>query len=470
MAFSSITVLAFFLPAVLAVYYAVPSVMRKTRNFVLFGAGFVFYALGGVRFVVLLAVSIVINYAGGLAVSRSKHRKMWLIFDILFNVFLLGYFKYVGFFVSTLNCLGLGLAVHKIALPIGISFFTFQGISYVVDVYKGVSKPQKNLIDAGLYLSFFPQLMSGPIVRYNMVSESLDAKRESLDGFSAGLVRFLIGLGKKMILTNPMEDLANAVFSKSAGELSVSLAWLGIIAYTLQIYLDFSSYSDMAIGIAKMFGFKFPENFNYPYVSKSVTEFWRRWHITLSSWFRDYVYFPMGGSRCSRGRNILNLAVVWSLTGLWHGANFTFVLWGLWFLLLLIIEKFLLKNILNKLPGFLTHIYTMVGVMLGWVLFRSENLSSAVGYIGAMFGFGNGEFLSNEAIYYLRLYLPVIVISIIASLPIKEKLEKYLIECDTKASRFALCWLPKAFALLLLAVSYVELVTGSFRAFIYFQF
>lgn len=471
MVFSSISFLIFFLPILFIIYFAVPMRFRRGRNFILLTASLIFYGWGGVKYLLLLLCSVAINYIGGLAVTArgGKRKKLSLILSVLLNVGILGYFKYAMFFMRSLSFAGLPVSVPDIALPIGISFFTFQGMSYVIDVYRGDAAVQKNLLNVALYVALFPQLVAGPIVRYTTVADDINGRRETFEDFSNGLVRFFIGLGKKMIIANSMGEVADAVFAKAPGEMSVLLAWVGIVSYTLQIYFDFSAYSDMAIGLGKAFGFRFLENFNYPYISRSVTEFWRRWHMSLSSWFRDYVYFPLGGSRCSVGKNIRNLAAVWLLTGLWHGADWTFVIWGLWFLLFLILEKFLLKNLLPKLPGAVCHIYTLLVVMLSWVLFRSDSLAGAVRYAGVMFGVGSAGLVSGEAVYYLKLYLPQFIIGIIAAMPVKIYLENKLKE-GNRVSRFVLEWFPKAFALSMLAISYVELVTGSFNPFIYFQF
>lgn len=366
MVFSSISFLIFFLPILFIVYFSVPVRFRKIRNVVLLVASLVFYGWGGVRYLLLLVCSMAINYFGGLAVSAKNRRvkKPVLIISIALNIGILGYYKYAAFLINSLNDLGLSVTVPNVVLPIGISFFTFQGMSYVIDVYRGVTAVQKNPVNVALYVSLFPQLVAGPIVRYTTIANDIDGRHESFEDFSEGLVRFFLGLSKKMLLANAMGEIADCVFAKTPGDMSVLLAWVGILSYTLQIYFDFSAYSDMAIGLGRTFGFRFLENFNYPYISRSVTEFWQRWHISLSSWFRDYVYIPLGGSRCSIGKNIRNLTVVWLLTGLWHGANWTFVIWGLWFLLFLILEKLLLKNVIERVPSPIRHIYTLLVVML----------------------------------------------------------------------------------------------------------
>lgn len=348
-------------------------------------------------------------------------------------------------------------------------FFYVPGLSYVIDVYRGQVSCQRNPLYVALYVALFPQLVAGPIVRYSTVEQEITERQESLSNFSQGTVRFLFGLGKKMLLANAMGEIADEIFAQSPGTMAVSLAWLGAAAYTFQIYFDFSAYSDMAIGLGRMFGFHFLENFNYPYISKSVTEFWRRWHISLSSWFRDYVYIPLGGSRCSRWRNIFNLAVVWLLTGLWHGAAWTFVLWGVWFLLLLIGERFLWGSGLGRLPNPLRHTYTLLAVMFSWVLFRSTDLGYAAAYFGAMFGLGGGA-ADGQTVYYLLEYWPEWIACLIAVLPVKVWLQKKLAEKEHGPAAFTWEWFPKLAALCLLALSYLRLASGSFNPFIYFQF
>lgn len=470
MVFSSVSFLLFFLPILLVVYYTVPRAWRGGRNFVLLAASLVFYGWGGPKFLLLLLASVTVNYVCGLIAGygrTDKVRKMGVVTASVIGIGLLGVFKYAGFFARTVNALGLRVPVPDIVLPIGISFFTFQGLSYVIDVYRRTAKVQKNPLNVALYVALFPQLVAGPIVRYETVSEAIGERHESVDKFSDGIVRFCVGLAKKMVLANAMGEVADAVFGKTSG-LGALLAWTGAAAYTFQIYFDFSAYSDMAIGLGKMFGFAFNENFNYPYIAASVTDFWRRWHISLSTWFRDYVYIPLGGNRCSRAKHIRNIAVVWLLTGLWHGANWTFVAWGAWFLILLLGEKFVWGKALDKLPRACGHLYTLLAVVVSWVLFRSDSIADAVRYLAAMFSFGNAG--SGEAVYYLRLYAPTFALCAVASLPVKTWCEKLLSTRQNGVSAFLLAWFPKAAALGLLAVSYVKLVTGSFNPFIYFQF
>lgn len=472
MAFSNILFLLFFLPALYLCYFCLPPRFRAGRNMVLLAFSLLFYACGGVDYLPILLASIAVNYLCGLLVAQ-KHPKairragMWGA--VAFGLGMLAWFKYAGFLVQNLNAIGAGIAMPQVVLPIGISFFTFQGLSYVIDVYRGQVGCQRNPLYVALYVALFSQLVAGPIVRYATVEREITGRQESLSDFSQGTVRFLFGLGKKMLLANAMGEITDAIFAQSPGTMAVSLAWLGAAAYTFQIYFDFSAYSDMAIGLGQMFGFHFLENFNYPYISKSVTEFWRRWHISLSSWFRDYVYIPLGGSRCSRWRNIFNLAVVWLLTGLWHGAAWTFVLWGVWFLLLLIGERFLWGSGLGRLPNPLRHTYTILAVMFSWVLFRSANLRYAAAYFGAMFGIG-GNATDGQTVYYLLEYWPEWIACSIAALPIKIWLQEKLAEKEHGPAALAREWFPKWAALCLLALSYLKLASGSFNPFIYFQF
>ena len=472
MVFSSVIFLAFFLPALIVVYFLLPRRARGLRNLTLLAFSFVFYGWGGPKLVLLLLASVTVNYLGGLFAGEGRSprvRKAALVSAVVLGLGLLGWFKYAGFFGSILVSLGAHIAVPQVVLPIGISFFTFQGLSYVIDVYRGDATSQKNPLNVALYVALFPQLVAGPIVRYTTIEKAIVDRRETLSDFSAGAVRFLFGLGKKMLLANAMGEVADAVFANSPATLDAPLAWVGALAYTAQIYFDFSAYSDMAIGLGRMFGFRFLENFNYPYIATSVTEFWRRWHISLSTWFRDYLYIPLGGNRGSLVKCIRNLIIVWLLTGLWHGAAWVFVFWGAWYCALLIGERYIWGSLLRRLPAFFRHLYTMLAVVLGWVFFRSPDLGYAFSYIGAMFG--GGAAFSGEAVYYLRQYLPEFLLCIVAALPVKlwlqERLEK---RADKPLPALTLEWGPKLLALLLLILSYLMLVTGSFNPFIYFQF
>lgn len=472
MVFSSILFLICFLPALILCYFLIPGRFRTARNTVLLVFSLLFYCCSGINHLPVLLLSIAVNYLCGLLAAPKRSgavRRLGLWTSVAFGLGMLAWFKYAGFFVVNLNALGMKLPVPQIVLPIGISFFTFQGLSYVIDVYRAKVNYQRNPLHVALYISLFPQLVAGPIVRYSTVEHEITDRKESLSEFSQGTVRFLFGLGKKMLLANTMGEIADGIFALSPDTMAASLAWLGAAAYTFQIYFDFSAYSDMAIGLGRMFGFHFPENFNYPYISRSVTEFWRRWHISLSTWFRDYVYIPLGGSRCSRKRNLVHLAVVWLLTGLWHGAAWTFILWGVYFFLLLAGEKFLWGKRLERLPSAVQHIYAILAVLFSWVLFRSSSLTYAAGYIGAMWG-RNGIGADGQAVYYLLEYWPEWAACLIAALPVKNWLQAKLEEKRTGCAAFVGEWFPKAAALCLLALSYLKLASGSFNPFIYFQF
>lgn len=475
MVFTSITFLLFFLPVLLLIYYLPYGKYRlQIQNAVLLLFSFVFYAWGGVKNLSILILSILINYIGGVLVGKTKNatsRRIIFICFILLNFLLLGFYKYLGFAVRIVDKFGFSISVPKTVLPIGISFFTFQGASYLIDVYRRDVIFQRNPINVALYVSSFPQLVAGPIVRYATVEQEILCRKHSLNDFSDGLVRFMLGFGKKMILANSMGEVADEVFvMNSAGTLSIPVAWVGAIAYSFQIYFDFSAYSDMAIGLGRMFGFHFLENFNYPYIASSVTDFWHRWHISLSTWFRDYVYIPLGGNRCKLPRQILNLLIVWGATGLWHGANWTFVLWGLYFGILLILEKFFLKNLLNRTPAIIRHMATLLIIIIGWVLFRSNSIVGAEKYILTMFG--RGSFVLRDAVYYIIEYAPEFVMCVIASLPIKEKLSDYAEK--KQSTSVAVFWCRevgiKLFAFSVFVLSFIKLVTNSFNPFIYFKF
>ena len=438
----------------------------------LFSLGF--YSYGGVRFLGLLFVSIAINYISALWVGSQKSarvRKTAITIAVAGNLLLLFYFKYTGFFAEVLNGLGCNLPVPEIILPIGISFYTFQGMSYVIDVYRGQAMVQKNPLWVALYIAFFPQLVAGPIVRYVTIAEEIQERQESVDEFYQGSLRFLFGFAKKMLLANSMGEMADAIFALNAGNMATSLAWIGAVAYTFQIYFDFSAYSDMAIGLGRMFGFHFEENFRYPYISKSITEFWRRWHISLSTWFRDYVYIPLGGNRKGSGRHIRNIIVVWFLTGMWHGASWNFILWGLWFCVLLLGEKYFWGKWMERLPSLCRHGYTMFLVVISWVLFRCETLPQVVDYISVLMGAKGTGLYDGQTIYYLLQYRWELIFAFFASLPLKELLKKYLQEKEDSS----LCQMlyhggAPAFAAVLFVLSYIRLAAGSFNPFIYFRF
>ncbi len=468
MLFSSTIFIYLFLPSVLLLYYTVLRKHRKAQNTFLFLASVFFYAWGEPKFVFVMLLSVLANWIFGLGVhlsSRPFWKKTILVLDIIFNLSMLFVFKYLNFTTSVLQKFIPSVAVTSIVLPIGISFFTFQAMSYVIDVYRGRGKVQKNILNVGLYITFFPQLIAGPIVRYETVAEEIQDRRENSEDFFGGFSRFVVGLSKKVLLSNTLAILADRCFElNSAGHISAGMAWLGATAYTLQIFFDFSGYSDMAIGLGKMFGFHFSENFNYPYISKSITEFWRRWHISLGTWFRDYVYFPLGGSRVkTKFRLALNLFVVWLLTGFWHGARWSFFLWGLMYFVLITFEKFTgLAKKEGRWINVLKRIYTLFFVVIGWVIFRAENLGEGFGYLCSMFSFTpgtDGLFLS-----YLSQNAVIILLGVLISTPVFKKLGQ-------KLGGKPICEVARAVGLVLLfAFSVANLVSSAYNPFIYFNF
>ena len=472
MLFSSTVFLYCFLPAVLFCYYIVFRKSRLLQNVFLLISSLLFYAWGEPKFVFVMMVSIFVNWAAGLAVSRERDRKtaakLIITLDVLFNLGLLFVFKYLAFTCRILNRLsGAGIPVPEIALPIGISFFTFQAMSYVLDVYHQKGEVQTNLLYVGLYISFFPQLIAGPIVRYETVAMEIRTRHETLDDFFDGFARFTVGLSKKVLLANSFAFLADQPFDAvHAGQtVSAAFAWLGAVGYALQIYFDFSGYSDMAIGLGKMFGFHFLENFNYPYISSSVTEFWRRWHMSLGTWFRDYLYIPLGGSRCGKIRNILNLFTVWFLTGLWHGADLTFIVWGMMYFVLLVFEKTtgIYREAGRKQKPFLWF-YTMFFVVLGWVLFRAESLRDAYIYLQSMFGLNGNAVTDGMFTGWFTQNRILLAAGMILSTPVLKVLLQKL-----ESSSF-LCFL-RAFSLLFLFIlSVASLVSSTYNPFIYFNF
>ena len=460
MLFSSIPFLFYFLPLVLILYFLVPF---RFKNAVLLLFSLIFYAWGEPKYVLLMIFTILLFFCCGLAIERcsqTKWKRIWLTVSIVLSVALLGIFKYADFAVGSINSLlRTSIPLLRLALPIGISFYTFQCLSYTIDVYRGSTPAQKDLISFGAYVSLFPQLIAGPIVRYVDVARELEHRTHSLEKIAYGLRRFLIGLSKKILLANNLGLLIELF--RDSGEKSVVFYWMYGIAFMLHIYFDFSGYSDMAIGLGSVFGFNFPENFNYPYLSKSVTEFWRRWHMTLGSWFRDYVYIPLGGSRVKKSRWILNILVVWMLTGLWHGAAWNFVLWGLLFAVMLLLEK---QLPFQKLPGFLRHVYVLLIVMLSFVLFNAADLKQAVSDLGGLFGVGGLPLLSEETVYYLRSYALVFAVSIVGATPIIKTVAARLE--GTKLGAI----LEPLLLLALLVVCTAYLVDGSFNPFLYFRF
>ena len=420
MVFSSFTFLFAFFPLILVIYFFPPFRKREVRNGILLLFSLAFYSFGGWRLMPVIFLSIVINYICGRLSDREQKdsiRKVAVAGAIICNLLLLFVFKYLGFLTENLHQLFPGIPVKELVLPIGISFYTFQGLSYVIDVFRGEVRAERNLLRIALYIALFPQLVAGPIVRYTTIAGELRNRKESWENFEQGVIRFLFGLAKKVLLANSFAQIADSIFAQTSDQLSTSAAWLGIAAYTLQIYFDFSGYSDMAIGLGRIFGFHFLENFNYPYVAISIKDFWRRWHISLSTWFRDYVYIPLGGNRVSTPKCIRNIFIVWILTGFWHGAAWNFMIWGLYYGILLCLEKYVFKSFLERMPEFLKHVYTMFFVMIGWVFFFSTSMGDAFGYLGAMFGMNGMPLVDSNARYYLMSNLWILVICVICATP-----------------------------------------------------
>lgn len=479
MVFSSLVFLLLFFTLSILLYYAVPF---RLKNAVILLSGIVFYAWGEPIYVVVMLLSTMIDYCAGLIMDRFEGRRLLrricLIVSVVMNLGLLGVFKYSGFLAENINLIA-GRELIDIAhmnffgldflpmnlLPIGISFFTFQSMSYTIDLYLGKIKVQKNPITFAAFVTLYPQIVAGPIVRYDDIAAELDSRRIDLDLIYDGIVRFITGLGKKVLLANGIGQLWETAAAAAPDELSVLTAWLGVIGYTLQIYFDFSGYSDMAIGLGKMMGFHFPENFNYPYLSKSISEFWRRWHMTLGAWFRSYVYIPLGGNRKGMGRTVLNLAVVWFLTGVWHGSSWNFILWGTLYGVVIILEKLFLGKLLAKLPAALGWLYTMLLVVLGWVLFASADLSAAFGYMGAMFG-GSGILCDNTALYLLLNYGVLLVVGVFAA----TDAWKVMVERLTARLPTAVAYATPVLKIgvLLLCIAYLS--DASYNPFLYFNF
>ena len=468
MLFSSIVFLFTFLPAVMILYYLLPV---RFRNVILLLASLVFYAWGEPVYLFLMLLSILFNYFSGLDIARSlqdkRAAKRSLVFNLIINLAVLGFFKYEGFVLDTLNgILPVHISYHALPLPIGISFYTFQILSYIIDVYRGNVKVQTNLPNFALYVTMFPQLIAGPIVQYADVDEQLASREVSWTKFGEGSMYFIRGLAKKVLLANTSGMIFTEVSGLAKGNIAVMTAWLGAFAYMFQIYFDFSGYSDMAIGLGKMFGFEFNMNFNYPYVSKSITEFWRRWHISLSSWFRDYVYIPLGGNRVSKIKHIRNLLIVWFLTGLWHGAAWNFVAWGLYYGVLLIIEKYLLSPVLDRLPDVVRHIYSIVLVVIGWVLFFSSSFGQAADYIRVMFGAGAHGFADRESMYLLTSNLILWLILIFGSTP----LVHFRYEHMLRSKKWNTTIINSVVYAALFIVCIAYLVTETYNPFLYFRF
>ena len=463
MLFSGIPFLFYFLPCVLLVYFIVP---QKGRNAVLLAASLFFYGWGEPKFLLFMVFSIVQGYVFARLIGRGRRKKLFLTLSLVLSFALLGYCKYADFFIENFNAVtGLSLPLLKIALPIGISFYTFQIASYEIDVYRGDVAAQHNFIDFAAYVAMFPQLIAGPIVRYRDIAPQLKERTHSLETAASGASRFAVGLGKKVLVANVLAQLVSAY--KASAEQTALYAWLYTIAFTLQIYFDFSGYSDMAIGLGRIFGFSFPENFRYPYIAKSITEFWRRWHMSLGTWFRDYLYIPLGGSRCSRIRHIFNILVVWMATGFWHGAAWNFVFWGLFYAVLLMAEKFFLLPALKK-GRVLPHVYVLLAVTLGFVLFDAASLKDALHQLGTLFGAGTASGLGTEALYILRSYGVVLALAALGATPLPAMLWKKVQEAKSLAPVLTVAEPLCTFALLALCTAF--LVDGSFNPFLYFRF
>jgi alginate O-acetyltransferase complex protein AlgI len=474
MVFSSLLFLFRFLPVVLILYFLAP---KNLRNIILFLFSLFFYAWGEPKYVFLMLFSITMDYTVGRIIHRAKEQgkekkaKTALMVSVCINLGILAFFKYADFLVSTINGIfQTALPLPGIPLPIGISFFTFQTMSYTIDVYRGNTKVQKNWLNYGTYVSMFPQLIAGPIVQYKTISEQMmDKDRENVQDFADGAQRFIIGVGKKVLLANNIGALCDTILDMNMGSLPVATAWLAAIAYTFQIYFDFSGYSDMAIGLGKMFGFHFLENFNYPYVAKSITEFWRRWHISLSSWFREYVYIPLGGNRRGIPKQIRNILVVWLLTGIWHGASWNYVLWGVYYGCFLLLEKFVLGKWIKKLPGWVQNVYTLLIVVFGWVIFRCEDLTMILTWLKAMFGGNRVGFFNRETIYLLYNNGLLLILLALGSTRLPKKwAEKLLAGCSEGS--VADTGLRCLFCLVIFLVAVAYLVDATYNPFLYFRF
>ncbi len=472
MVFSSVLFLFYFLPITLIAYFAVP---KKYRNFVLFLVSLVFYAWGEPVYVVIMLFSTIVDFTHGklvhnaLKVGNRKRAKVFVASSMVINLAILMFFKYGDFILQNINAIfRINIPLMNLPLPIGISFYTFQTMSYTIDVYRGDAKVQHNIISFGAYVALFPQLIAGPIVRFKTVAEELNHRTESFDNFASGVNRFLLGLGKKVLLANNIGLLWDSISGMEASNLPILTAWIGVLAFTFQIYFDFSGYSDMAIGLGRMFGFHFLENFDYPYLSRSITEFWRRWHMSLGTWFKEYVYIPLGGNRKGKLFQLRNICIVWFLTGLWHGASWNFIIWGVYFGVLLIFEKLFLLRLLQKLPNIIGHIYTMFLVVVSWALFAFDNFTQAFHYIKAMFGvYGNG-FANQESIYLCYTNLILFIILIIGATNLPKKLANQLIL--RKENSIVACCCHNAYLIGVFVLSIAYMVDASYNPFLYFRF
>lgn len=463
MVFSSIVFLYIFLPIMLIVYFIVPN---KFKNAIMILASLIFFAWGEIRYIFIMLILAVMDFICGRNIDKNfnnKKKKIYLFIDVGINLLILFFFKYSDFIIENINlATGLKIPLLNIPLPIGVSFNTFQSLSYIIDVYRGTVKCEKSFYNYLAYTTLFPQIIAGPIVRYETVDEELEVKNISMDNFSTGMKRFIVGLAKKVLIANNVGKLWALIEAGSYTQMTTLLAWTGIIAFALQIYFDFSGYSDMAIGLAEIFGMKFDENFNYPYISKSITEFWRRWHITLGSWFRDYIYIPLGGNRKGFPKQIRNILIVWFLTGAWHGASWNFILWGVYFGVILILEKMILLKVLEKIPKIFSHIYAVLLILVSWAIFAFTDLDSVINYIKIMFGVGNTTLINSEAVYYFKNYFVIILIGVICSIPIFKKIK---IKNENINAVFS-----SIIYIGLFLLSTASLVSDTYNPFLYFRF
>ena len=471
MIFSSIPFLFFFFPIAMIVYYVIPF---KYKNITLLIFSLIFYAWGEPIYIVLMLFSSLVDYFSGLMMEKYDNnpgkRKLFLVISIIINLSLLGFFKYADFLVGSFNDIfNTSIPLLKLGLPIGISFYTFQTMSYTIGLYQRKYKTEHNFISFFTYVSMFPQLIAGPIVRYETVEKELRERVINFDNFSQGLLRFFKGLFKKVLIANTVGYLWTVISVMESSSISIATAWLGIIAFTIQIYFDFSGYSDMAIGMGKMLGFNYLENFNYPYIAKSITDFWRRWHISLSSWFKDCLYIPLGGNRVSKLLNIRNILIVWFLTGLWHGAAYNFILWGLYYGIILVLEKYVLKDFLLKIPNWVKHLYTMFLVIIGWVIFAFDDMSALGSYFGYLFNFIKYPIFNGLFFYYLKNYLIVVILGVACSIPVWSQLTLKLNQFkQAKPKLFFALRLVIISCLFLVTIAY--LVSDTYNPFLYFRF
>ena len=470
MVFSSVMFLFRFLPIFFLIYFLVPG---RGKNVILFLGSLIFYAWGEPVYIVLMLFSTVVDYVNGRLIGRFRGRaqaKFFLVLSVVINLFILCFFKYADFLIQTvINLTGASLPLLNLPLPIGISIYTFQTMSYTIDVYRGKAKMQKSILDFGVYVTMFPQLIAGPIVKYSSVEENLHNRKIDMVGISRGVKRFVAGLAKKALLANTIGELWAMITAMEFGSISAFTAWMGIFAFAFQIYFDFSGYSDMAIGLGEIMGFHFPENFNYPYIASSITEFWRRWHISLGSWFREYVYIPLGGNRKGVPRQLLNILIVWTLTGIWHGAGWNFLFWGLWFAFLLMIEKLFLGKVLNRLPKGIGILYNAAAVLFGWVLFALETPVEIGGYLRAMFRFGS-NLIDSQGLYLFGEYFILFAIALIASTPLPGRIIGRLEKSETGWGIALYRLGEKVVPALLLLLCTAVIVDATFNPFLYFRF